>query len=115
LENSRSESTDVAVIARYFLQLLLVCHRVFFNFSPVFYGIISNWAGLPWMELGLKVLSVAGRNDEFKGMLAVVTELTFVLLGLLAVALRLHVYGIIVRKGLKSAKIEIIRPQKLLG
>jgi hypothetical protein len=48
------------------------------------------------MELGLKVLSAARHNDEFEPVLAVVTELPFVLLGLLAVALRLHVYGIIV-------------------
>jgi len=56
------------------------------------------------MELGLKVLSAARHNDEFEGVLAVVTELPSVLLGLLAVALRLHVYGIIVRKGSKPRK-----------
>jgi len=67
------------------------------------------------MELGLKVLSAARHNDEFEGVLAVVTELPCVLLGLLAVALRLHVYGIIVRKGSKPAKIEIFRLQKFFG
>jgi hypothetical protein len=61
------------------------------------------------MELKLKILSAARHNDEFEGVLAVVTELPFVLLGLPAFALRLYVYGIIVRKGLKSAKIEISR------
>jgi hypothetical protein len=50
-----------------------------------------------------------------KGVLAVGTELPFVLLGLLAVALRLHVCGIVVRKGLKYAKIEIFRLHKLFG
>jgi hypothetical protein len=53
------------------------------------------------MELGLKDLSAARHNDEFEGVLAVGTELPFALLGLLAVALRLHVHGIIVRKGCK--------------
>jgi hypothetical protein len=53
------------------------------------------------MELGLKVLSAARHNDEFEGVLAVGTELPFVLLGLLAVALRLHVYGTLVRIGCK--------------
>jgi hypothetical protein len=48
------------------------------------------------MELGLKVLSAARHNDEFEGVLAVGTELPFVLLGPPAVALRLHVCGIIV-------------------
>jgi hypothetical protein len=66
------------------------------------------------MELELKVLSAARHNDEFEGMLAVVTELPFVLLGLLAVALR-HVYGIIVRKGSKPAKTEIFRLQQFFG
>jgi hypothetical protein len=66
------------------------------------------------MELGLKVRSAARHNEEFAGVLAVVTELQFVLLGLLAVALRLHVYGIIVRKVSKPAKIKIFRLQKFL-
>jgi hypothetical protein len=45
------------------------------------------------MELGLKVLPAARHNDEVKGVLAVVTELPFVVAGLLAVALTLRIYG----------------------
>jgi hypothetical protein len=41
----------------------------------------------------LKVLSTATHNDEVKGVLAVVTELPFGAAGLLAVALRLLIYG----------------------
>jgi hypothetical protein len=80
------------------LQLLLVYHKLFCSFSPIFYGIISSWAGLLRIELGLKLLSAARHNDELERVLAVGTELPFVVLGLLAVALRLHVYGILVRK-----------------
>jgi hypothetical protein len=58
------------------------------------------------MELGLKFRSAARHNDELEAVLAVVTELPFVLLGLLAVALRLHVYGIIVRKGPNLRKLK---------
>jgi hypothetical protein len=67
------------------------------------------------MELGLKILSAARHNDEFEGVLAVVAELPFVLLRLLAVAMRLGVCGIVVRKGSKPAKIEIFRLKQFFG
>jgi hypothetical protein len=57
----------------------------------VFYGIITNWAGMMGVEMGPNVLSAAGYKDEVKGLLAVAAELPFVVLGLLTVALRLHV------------------------
>ena len=45
---------------------------------------------------GLKVLHAARHNDEVTGVLAVVTKPPSVVVGLLAVALGLHVYGSVI-------------------